>query len=110
MSVLHIAWWLLIAHVVCDYPLQGDFLARGKNHRNPIPGVPWWQCLLAHSLIQGGGVALATGIPLLGAVEVLFHAMIDFGKCDCRYGFNGDQVMHFACKGAWLLVVWGWLK
>jgi hypothetical protein len=33
-------WWLLVAHVLADYPLQGAFLARGKNHRNPIPGIP----------------------------------------------------------------------
>jgi len=28
---------LFAGHALCDYPLQGNFLAKGKNHRNPHP-------------------------------------------------------------------------
>ena len=104
MTVL---WWLLVGHAVCDYPLQGDFLARGKNHKNPIPGVPWMQCLCAHALIQAGAVTLVTGSVALGLAEFVCHFSIDFGKCSGWYGFNLDQSMHVACKAAWLLV---WLS
>jgi hypothetical protein len=98
-------FWLLVAHVVCDYPLQGDFLARGKNVRNPIPSVPWWQCLAAHALIQGGGVALATRRPDLGALEFCFHWCIDYLKCCGKIGFNTDQALHVGCKLLWVLIV-----
>lgn len=97
-------FWLLVAHVICDYPLQGDFLSRGKNHRAPLPGIPWWQCLFAHALIQGGGVALVTGSLWLGVAETIAHATIDFGKCLGQYDFNADQATHLCCKGAWAII------
>jgi len=52
--------WLISAHFLCDYPLQGDFLARGKNHKAPLQGVPWYQCLVAHSVIHGAAATLLT--------------------------------------------------
>jgi hypothetical protein len=36
---------LLVDHALADYPLQGDFLARAKNHTAPIPGISWYQSL-----------------------------------------------------------------
>ena len=60
---------LIAAHAVCDYPLQGDFLAKAKNRTMPIPGVPWWQALGAHAAIHGGAVGLITGIWWLGLLE-----------------------------------------
>jgi hypothetical protein len=37
LSVASRVLLLFAGHALCDYPLQGDFLARGKNHCNPIP-------------------------------------------------------------------------
>ena len=102
---------LLAAHCICDYPLQGDFLARGKNHKAPLPGVPWYQCLLAHSLIHAGAVALITGSLWLGMAELGAHILIDWNKCDGSFGanpktaFNIDQVLHVICKIVWF-VLW----
>lgn len=93
---------LLVGHGVCDYPLQGDFLARGKNHTAPIPGVPWYQCLVWHAVIHGGSVALITGRWELGVAEFGVHMFIDYSKCAGRIGFNGDQALHVMCKAAWV--------
>ena len=101
------ALFLIVGHAVCDYPLQGDFLARGKNHKAPLTGVPWYQCLFAHAAIQGGAVALTTGSAALGVAEFFAHGLIDYGKCDGWFGFNVDQALHFACKAVWL-AVWAW--
>jgi len=92
---------LLCCHAVADYPLQGDFLAKGKNHRFPLPGIPWAQCLLAHAMIHGGAVAIVSGSVILGFAEAVAHAVIDYGKSDGWYGFNTDQGLHIACKVAW---------
>lgn len=92
---------LLGSHAVCDYPLQGDFLARGKNHKAPIPGIPWYQCLAAHAMIQALGVYLVTRSLPLALAELACHAVIDHGKCDGLYGFNADQFLHIACKVLW---------
>jgi len=96
---------LIVGHVVCDYPLQGDFLAKAKNRAMPIPGVPWQQALGAHAIMHGGAVWLLTGIWWLGALETLVHAFIDDRKCTGNLTFNQDQSLHAACKVAWVVVV-----
>lgn len=107
MNILELSFALPIAHAICDYPLQGDFLARAKNHKQPIPGVPFYQALCAHALMHGGAVWLLTGFWWLGVMEIAAHALIDYAKCDGRIGFNVDQGLHVVCKGAYVLIVMG---
>jgi hypothetical protein len=95
---------LIVGHAIADYPLQGDFLARAKNRAMPIPGVPWYQALGAHSVMHGGVVWLLTGIPLLGAGETVSHAIIDDCKCTGKFGFNADQSLHVFCKALWAAI------
>lgn len=124
--MLALLFWLLVGHALADYPLQGDFLARAKNHRNPLPGVPWVYGLLPHALIHAGAVTFLTGSPTLGALELVAHALIDYGKCAGAFGSSGDyaapgrvewdghaadrrafhldQALHVACKLAWVLL------
>jgi hypothetical protein len=71
---------LVFGHALADYPLQGDFLARGKNRNAPIPGVPWWICLSAHAVIHAGLVGLCTGSLALGLAEFFIHSVIDLGS------------------------------
>ncbi len=94
---------LICLHALCDYPLQGDFLARGKNHKNPISGVPWYQCLLAHSAIHALAVGLVLG-PVFGMAEFVAHALTDYLKSDGAFGFNVDQAIHLLCKLAWVVI------
>lgn len=97
---------LLGWHALADYPLQGDFLAKAKNPSSPIPGVPWWQALWAHSVIHAAGVMVITGFPLLAGVELVGHALTDWAKCKGKIGFNVDQAVHVAMKAGY---VW-WLS
>lgn len=103
--MLELLLLLIAAHALCDYPFQGDFLANGKNHKNPIPGVPFYHPLLAHSSIHGAAVGLITGNIWLGVAEFLIHTAIDYSKCDGRIGFNTDQVMHIICKFVWVAFI-----
>lgn len=104
-------FWLLVGHALADYPQQGDFLARAKNHKAALPGIPWWQGLLWHALIHGGAVALVLtlfGVPhaeLWGMAEFAIHAGIDYAKCDGWTDFNRDQALHVVCKIALTLAV-----
>lgn len=104
MSPVEMFGALLVAHAVCDYPLQGDFLARAKNRTAPIPGVPWWQALGAHALIHAGAVGWITGFWWLGVAEFVAHAITDDAKCRGRLTFNEDQGIHAGCKLAWVAV------
>ena len=98
---------MVAAHALCDYPLQGDFLAKAKNRTAPIPGVPWWQALAAHSAIHGGAVALITGYWWLGVFEAAMHFKVDDRKCRGLLTFNQDQALHVAYKALWVGIVWG---
>lgn len=101
-------FWLLVLHVLADFPLQNDFLAKAKNPMAPIPGVPWWYCLSAHALLHAGAVALV--IPGAAACEFAAHAMLDYAKCRGWLGagsraFIVDQLGHVACKVAYVWVL-----
>lgn len=104
MGPLELFGALIVAHAICDYPLQGDFLSRAKNRTAPIPGVPWWQALSAHAVMHGGAVWLLTGFWWLGLAEAAAHALIDDAKCRGRLSFNADQGLHIACKALWVAV------
>jgi hypothetical protein len=105
MDMLVIFAFLIVGHALCDYPLQGEFLARAKNRTAPIAGVPFWQALSAHAIIHGGAVALITGMPMLGLAEAVAHWLIDDAKCRGRIGFNQDQLLHVACKITWVIIL-----
>lgn len=92
---------MVAGHALADYPLQGDFLAKAKNHTAPIPGVPWWQALTAHSAIHAGIVGLVTGSLWLALAEFAIHNATDYAKCDGRISYNTDQAIHIACKVVW---------
>jgi hypothetical protein len=96
---------MLCGHALADYPLQGDFLAKAKNHRAPVAGVPSWIALWAHSLIHGGVVMALTGMWQLGVLETIAHAAIDWAKCEGITNLEVDQLLHVLCKAAWVGVI-----
>lgn len=105
LSFLELFALMVFAHALGDYPLQGEFLSRAKSRANPVPGVPWYQALAAHSTIQGGLVGLVTGSLWLGLAEAVAHALIDDAKCTSKLTFNQDQALHVACKIVWAAVL-----
>ena len=110
MNSATMVWWLIVGHALCDYPLQGDSMAKGKNRHSPPfnvppgakPGTVWPYWLGAHALIHGGAVALVTGSVLLGICEVAAHFVIDMLKCENITTLHHDQALHVACKLAWV--------
>lgn len=95
---------LLIGHALADYPLQGEFLAKAKNHTDPIPGVPWEIALGSHALIHGGVVWALTGQAWLGLLEAVAHTFIDHAKCAGGLTFRQDQALHAICKMFWVFL------
>lgn len=101
--------WMLIGHALADYPLQGDWLSKAKNHKlGLVPGETIWPlALLSHAAIHAGAVKLATGSWWLAALEFWTHAWIDWGKCEGMFGYNADQTMHLLCKLVWFALLVG---
>lgn len=96
---------LVFAHFLADYPLQGDFLAKGKNRLQPISGIPFWHPLTAHSVIHGGFVGIITGSLWLGLAETVVHWITDDAKCRGKISYNIDQAIHIICKIIWVGVL-----
>jgi len=96
----------LIGHALADFPLQGSFLAIGKERHGDLekltgtvwPRGIWLYCLTMHSLIHGGAVWLISASPALGFVEFVLHWLIDFAKSSRWTNFYGDQALHLVCK------------
>lgn len=97
---------LLMVHALCDFSLQTDAMAKGKNRNKKPDYIPegqkfmpcWGYWLTAHALICGGGVWLITGKWWWGVTEVVLHWIIDFLKCDNKTNPNQDQLLHFLCR------------
>lgn len=108
-----------IGHALSDFPLQGDFLSRGKNRHIAPPaladgkGSPkglWVYLLSAHCLIQAGSVWVISGVALLAFVEFVLHWLIDFWKCEGKTSFGQDQGLHILCKVVYVALIWaGWV-
>ena len=94
------AFLMLAAHWVADYPLQGEFLSRAK-----ADGPLRVYHLVAHAGIQGGGVALVTGSLWLGLAEWIAHTIIDEMKVRGWTNFALDQALHIGCKIVWLAIL-----
>jgi hypothetical protein len=94
---------LCVAHFLCDYPLQGDWLSKAKNHKNSlVPNEQIWPlCLAGHALIHAAAVFLILSSLPLAIAEFVIHAATDYAKCDGRIGYNTDQYIHLACKVVW---------
>ena len=110
MSVL---FWLLCGHALADFPLQSDFMARGKNRHTPAFNVPagqtpqaiWPWVLSAHAAVHAGAVALATGSVAWGCVEFVLHWIIDWLKCENVTGIHADQALHVLCKCGYAFIL-----
>ena len=61
---------LILGHFLADFPLQGDRMAVEKcPGKDVVLNWRWW--LSAHAATHGFVVALLTGLPVLGLVEML---------------------------------------
>ena len=103
--MMNVLYLLIFAHFLLDYPLQGDFLAKAKNRHDPIPHVPWYQAMFAHTAMHGIAVGLITGIPLLAVLEMAVHWWTDDMKCKGELTYNQDQAIHIACKIVWVMLL-----
>lgn len=101
---------MVFLHFLADYPLQGDFLAKGKNRTAPIQGIPFWHPLTAHAVIHGGFVGIVTGSAWVGLAEAVAHWLTDDAKCRGWISYNTDQAIHIVCKVVWVLIAYHYLQ
>lgn len=86
---------LVMAHFLCDYPLQGDFVSKFKARFVDEKYNPMWGWILsAHAGIHALPVLLLTNSLWLVALMFFSHFFIDFLKCEKKISFNQDQTFH----------------
>lgn len=106
---------LLIGHALADYPLQGEYLAlhKDRHYKDSSGSHPphlWIHCLINHAMIHAGFVWLISGSVILGLMELVLHAIIDFIKCEKITSYHTDQLLHIACKVLYVALLWqGWV-
>ena len=109
MAGLQVLFALIIAHVLFDYPLQGDFLAKFKNRNYKAEGettpLLWVHCLTAHSLMHAGAVWAITGSFMIGIAELVLHWIIDFVKCEGITNIHTDQLLHILCRVGYVIAI-----
>lgn len=103
-------WAMLLGHALADFPLQGQFLAVGKDRHADLSAITggklwprgmWLYCLSIHSLIHAAAIWIISGSVLLSMIEFAFHWIIDLAKNERITSFYGDQFLHIACKAAY---------
>lgn len=96
------------SHFICDYVLQTDAIAVGKNRQIEEPkfGVQWYYWMAAHCYTHGVGVMAVTYVfteslwlSIYFAFKEFFaHWVIDTIKCSGRVSLHTDQVLHLTYK------------
>ena len=117
VSALFLLFAFTIGHAFADFPLQGDFLSRGKNNAPPppladgkaCPANLWVYLMSAHCLIHAGFVWIIGGYAILAVVEFILHWLIDVVKCEGHTSFATDQWLHILTKVAYVAILWSGL-
>ena len=95
----------VLIHVLADFPLQGEYLARQKSRKLADSRSDWIVALVAHCVIHAGGVWLISGSLAMAAVEFILHGTIDLVKGEEKIGIATDQVLHLVCKLGYVLLL-----
>ena len=97
---------LIAGHAICDYPLQGDYLAKSKNRNLSGDSAGWRLHLFYHAAIHCGMVFIITHSIAMGLGELVIHGVTDHLKCEKRISGRVDQAIHLASKVVWAVIAW----
>lgn len=112
MQYGYILFLMLMAHAVCDFALQSDWMAKAKASIVQSAGLPWWYVMAMHCLINAAGVyavAAYVGVSaplcaMLAALEYIAHFATDATKRRLYISAISDQAFHVVAKAAWAWV------
>ncbi len=115
LELFKLIFLLFCGHAVGDFALQNEFVATNKNRHVRDRFTPdqlskmeviWPWLLSAHAMHHGIIVYLITQNFWICFLETLFHALIDYGKCERWYNFHADQYLHLLNKIIWAVMIY----
>lgn len=89
---------LLALHFIGDYVFQNDFVSSGKNRHTQLGKQYWLVILPMHGYLHGFLIWAVTNSLTLAAIETVTHIVIDYLKCEKKFGFYMDQFLHVLVK------------
>ena len=105
-AFLYLLLVMAAIHFAVDVQFQSDFVAIHKNRRiTEGRRLPWIYAMLSHTACHGLAVGWFLANPLLGAVEMAAHFVIDCAKCEGYTNIHVDQALHIVCKAAWAAII-----
>lgn len=105
LDLWEILFLLIGAHYLCDFPLQGDYLAKAKNRNTELGKDIWAHALFAHGMIHAIFVFMITGFMTLAIMELIIHMHTDYQKCEGRISFRTDQMIHLYSKLLYVILI-----
>ena len=111
MTILLLFFKLLIAHAVADFVLQPGPMSAGKDRRNELHlqygdnFPPWYYWLISHAMAHAAFVWLITDSVVCALLEIITHALIDYGKCERWLSFHQDQLLHMLVKVLYCVLI-----
>ena len=87
-EILHSLIKIIFCHLVGDYVLQSEYLAKGKVHDMYL--------LLVHCALYCLPFYLAYGFAIRLAILFIMHVIIDLLKCMNKIDIVKDQALHYA--------------
>lgn len=96
---------LVAVHFAIDIQFQSDFVALNKRRKTPDKDrrIPWYYAMASHVSVHALAVGWFLGFQF-GLFEFVAHFMIDVAKCEELTDIHQDQLMHIACKAAWVML------
>ena len=89
---------IILCHLIGDYPLQIDFIAKTKGSN--------WYHLIVHCILYSAPFAYCFGVDWRLIPLIATHIVIDALKARWnKIGYATDQVLHYAIMVALYLVV-----
>ena len=101
---------LFAGHLLADFPLQDDHMAKTKNRHYKPDYIPegqkptpiWFYSLTAHALIHGLVVYVITGRLGASLQMSVNHWILDFLKCENITNPHVDQLLHYIM----IFIIW----
>lgn len=87
-EILHSLIKIIFCHLVGDYVLQSEYLAKGKVHDMYL--------LLVHCALYCLPFYLVYGFAIQLAILFIMHVIIDLLKCMNKIDIVKDQALHYA--------------
>lgn len=105
-DIFNVFAMLVFAHLIGDFALQNEYMAKAKNPNIKVVDSPWYVVMFAHAGIHAGLTGFITGSLIIALFELVAHYVIDYYRCLKRFSYLTDQILHIVCKFIYVIILY----